>query len=435
MKRLKNLSALMIAGLITVACGTEEDILNSNVSNTTPTQNKVLNSKSYVDLKKSSLFKGKTIKKSASYKPIVKALSAENTNFKYKTKQWHLRDTKAIDAWETTTGNKELIVAVIDTGVDYNHPDLKNRVIQGPDFGDNDNDPMDQDGHGTHVSGIIAGNGSIKGIAPNVKIMALKVFSDKEPGARRIDEAIIYAIENGASIINMSLGKSTLLKGYSRALDSAINEAINKGLIVTTSAGNDSYSNVSSQGSVQSNINQIPVIATDEMQRISSFSTYSNLDHPKAISAPGVNIYSAMPISLACKKNLCEMPYQYMDGTSMASPVVAGTIALIESAMYEDYVRVIKEFQKDDPNTPLLTFKEFFHTKPKNVMNMLGLSIPPARLAEQLLFSYTNKNNYPTPEAMTYPAERDAVFGYGIVNAAEATKAASQVFSSVYLQQ
>lgn len=437
MKRLKNLSALMIAGLITVACGTEEDILNSNVSNTTPTQNKVLNSKSYVDLKKSSLFKGKTIKKSASYKPIVKALSAENTNFRYKSKQWHLRDVKALDAWEATTGNKELIVAVIDSGVDYNHPDLKNRVIQGPDYGDSDNDPMDADGHGTHVSGIIAGNGNIKGIAPNVKIMALKVFSDKEPGAKRIDEAIIYAIENGASIINLSLGSNTL-RDFRKTVEyeSAINEAVAKGLVVFTAAGNESYSNVSTQKSVQSNINQIPVIATDETQKISEFSTYSNLDHPKAISAPGVNIYSAMPTSLACRKTSCEMPYQYMDGTSMASPVAAGVMALVESAMYEDYVRVVKEFQNQGYNDIILTFKEFFHTKQKQAMMQLGISIPPARLAEQILFSYTNKDNsyMQSTKAMAYPARRDPVFGFGIVNAGAATKAASQVFSAVYLE-
>jgi subtilisin family serine protease len=443
MNRLKSFSLLVLTSLITVACGTEENIINSNTNNSLPTENKTVNSKSYVDLKKSSLFKGKTIKKSSSYKPVIRALNSVNTNFRFKSKQWHLRDTKALTAWETTTGNKDLIVAVIDSGVDYNHPDLKNRVIQGPDFSDSDNDPMDEGGHGTHVAGIIAGNGSIKGIAPNVKIMALKVFSEQEKKVNTynttegIAEAILYATENGASIINMSLGGSTLMSGKSRALDSAINEAVNKGLIVFTAAGNESYSNVSTQTSVQNNINQIPVIATDEMQKISTFSTYSNLDHPKAISAPGVNIYSAMPTSLACKKSVCEMPYQYMDGTSMATPVAAGTMALIESAMYEDYVRVTKEFNSQGANIPIFTFREFFHTRQKDVMGMFGIAISPARLAEQILFSYTNKDNsyMQVPQGMVYPAKRDAVFGYGIVDAGAATKAASQVFSSVYLSQ
>lgn len=439
MKKFKSISLLVLTSLITVSCGSDEGITTPGEIN--KAENTQINSKSYVDINKSSLFKGSTIKKSTN-NSSVRVLNTESTNFRYKTKQWHLRDTKALSAWQTTSGNKDLIVAVIDSGVDYNHPDLKGKVILGPDYADSDKDPMDEGGHGTHVAGIIAANGSVKGIAPNVKIMALKIFSEQDKKVNTynttegIADAIIYAMENGASIINMSLGRSTLMTGDTIALDSAINEAVNRGLVVFTAAGNDAYSNVSSQPSVQNNINQIPVIATDEMQKISTFSSYSNLDHPKAISAPGVNIYSAMPTSLACKRNICEMPYQYMDGTSMASPVAAGTMALVMSAMYEDYVNLIKEFQKQDPSIPLFTFKEFFHTKQKSVMGMLGIAIPPSRLAEQILFSYTNKGNsyLQNPRDMAYGATRDAVFGYGIVNAEAATKAASQVFSSVYLR-
>lgn len=437
MKKFKNISLLILTSLITVSCGSDDVITTPD----TKIENKQVNAKSYVDIKKSSIFKGNTIKKSQSY-TSVRALNTVNTNFRFKSKQWHLRDTKALSAWQTTSGNKDLIVAVIDSGVDYNHPDLKGRVILGPDYADSDKDPMDEGGHGTHVAGIIAANGSVKGIAPNVKIMALKVFSEQEKKVNTyntsegIAEAIIYAMENGASIINMSLGSPTLMSGNTRVLDSAINEAVSKGIVVFTAAGNDAYSNVSSQASVQNNINQIPVIATDETQKISTFSSYSNLDHPKAISAPGVNIYSAMPTSLACNKNLCDMPYQYMDGTSMATPVAAGTMALVMSAMYEDYARLIKEFKKQDPSIPLFTFNEFFHTKQKSAMGMLGLAISPSKLAEQILFSYTNKGNsyLQSPRGMVYGATRDAVFGYGIVDAEAATKAASEVFSAVYLR-
>lgn len=438
MSKLKNFALITISTLITFSCSIEDELVNP--INTLESTQISSNAKSYVDINRSTLFKGNQIQKKSSSNSI-KTFNNIDTNFKFKSKQWHLRDTDAISAWEKTTGNKDLIVAVIDSGVDYNHPDFKNRVIKGPDFADKDDDSMDEGGHGTHVAGIIAANGSVKGLAPNVKIMALKVFSSGENKnnysvSDGIADAILYATENGASIINMSLGSPSLMSNNSRTIESAINEAVGKGLIVVTAAGNDAYGSVSSQPSVQSNINQIPVIATDEMKKISTFSTYSNLDHPKAISAPGVNIYSTMPVAMACNKKLCEMPYQYMDGTSMASPVVAGTLALIESAMYDDYVKLMKEFQKIEPNITILTFKEFFHTKQKSAMSILGISIPPARLAEQLLFSYTNKDNSysQNPRSMSYGALRDPVFGFGIVNAGNATKAASEVFSSVYLK-
>lgn len=160
------------------------------------------------------------------------------------------------------------------------------------------------------------------------------------------------------------------------------------------------------------------------------------MDHPKAISAPGVNIYSTIPTNQVCGKTVCDLPYDYKNGTSMAAPVVAGTLALIKSSMYDDYVKVIKEVQKKNPNIPLFTFYEFFHSKQKESMNMLGLAITPSSLAEQLLFSYTNKDNdyLRNQQSMVYGAKRDPVFGFGRVDIGEAVKGSSQVFSSVFLK-
>jgi subtilisin family serine protease len=359
-----------------------------------------------------------------------------NINFKYESKQWHLRKTETFEAWNYTQGNKNLIVAVIDTGVDYNHPDLKNNVIKGPNFAYGSNDPMDDDSHGTHVAGIIAANGNVKGIAPNVKILAIKALaggSNSSVNRSSLANAILYAAKNGASIINLSLGKSSLTK-YSvsqealKEKDSAISEAIGMGINVITASGNEAMGFVSTQPSVQQNLFQIPVNASNEMDTIAGFSNISNLDHPKAISAPGVKIYSTIPVDPECTSN-CPEPYGYKDGTSMASPIVAGTLALIKSAIYDDYVKVQKKLF---PNDTIYTFYEFYHSKQKAATAQMGLTLTPSNMAEQLMFSYTNKDNYRDPESMNYESDRDPTFGYGIVNTGAAVKAASEVFSSFW---
>lgn len=359
-----------------------------------------------------------------------------NLNFKYESKEWFLRKTNTFEAWKYTQGNRDLIVAVIDTGVDYNHPDLKNNVIKGSNFAYGNNDPMDDDSHGTHVAGIIAANGNLKGIAPNVKIMAIKVLpatGKKSVNRSAISNAIVYAINNGASIINLSLGVSSLNK-YSvgteglKEKDNAISEAVGMGINVVTSSGNEGSGFVSSQASVQSNIYQIPVNATNELDLIAGFSNVSNLDHPKSISAPGVNIYSTIPTKPECKEN-CSEPYGYKNGTSMASPVVAGALALIKSAIYDDYVRVEKKLYPDDT---IYTYYEFFHSKQKSAAKQMGLTITPSNIAEHLMFSYTNKGNLHDPESMSYESERDETFGYGRVDIGGAVKAASNIFSAFF---
>lgn len=133
---------------------------------------------------------------------------------------------------------KGVKVAVIDSGVDRTHPDLKKNYLKGYDFVDNDNNPEDTEGHGTHVAGIIAANGTMKGIAPDASILAYRVFDDQRGGdTETIVKAIHQAIKDGAQIINLSLGES--YKGTDSPLNKAVQEAIAKNITVILAAGNE----------------------------------------------------------------------------------------------------------------------------------------------------------------------------------------------------
>lgn len=362
--------------------------------------------------------------------------------FRYEDLQWFLRKVEAPRAWRVTQGHPDLTVAVIDSGVDYGHMAFSGRMLIGYNYVDNNMDPKDQQAHGTHVAGIIAGDdGNIRGIAPKVKIMGIKVFSPQgfAGGEHVLARAIRYATQHGASVINLSLGSPTLYDcgqytDFMRSLNSAIDEAYASGVNVVTAAGNEAYDFIHGRCSVQQNVNQIPVIATNELDRLAPFSNYPNFTHPKAISAPGVNIFSSIPRELACDEVLCKMPYDYMDGTSMSSPVVAGALALIRSAMYDDYQRTMqRRMAQGRMQGPLLNFRDFFHGGAEAARQQLGISIRPAQLAERLLFSHTNQPSRVVPPALIYEGRRDPIFGYGRINVGAATEAAAQVFSAAGL--
>ena len=128
-----------------------------------------------------------------------------------------------------------IVVSIIDTGIDLNHPDLEGKIIGGYDFVDNDEMPEDTNGHGTQVAGIIAANGNLKGIAPNSKILMYKVSEDGESvPSHLIIKAIEKSIEDGADIINISLG----INQTNTKIDQAVNKAIRNNIFVVTAAGN-----------------------------------------------------------------------------------------------------------------------------------------------------------------------------------------------------
>jgi len=205
-------------------------------------------------------------------------------------------DIDAPEAWDTTQGDAAVIVAVLDTGVDYNHPDLSDNVLSGYDFVDDDNDPIDPEGHGSHVAGIIAARGNnstgISGICWNISILPLRVadaagYSD----SARFAQALDYAVANGAQIVNYSYGGS----GYNQVAYDAISVANGSGVLVFAPAGNEETNNDTTPTYPASYDlpNIISVAASNQNDRLASWSNYgaSSVD----VAAPGVNILSTVP--------------------------------------------------------------------------------------------------------------------------------------------
>jgi thermitase len=226
--------------------------------------------------------------------------------------QWHLPSVSAPQAWDVTTGSSSVTIAVIDTGVDYTHPDLQTKCVAGYNFVSRTSDPMDDHGHGTHVAGIAAavGNNStgVAGVDWTARIMPLKVLNSQGSGYDSdVASAIRYAADNGAQVINMSLGGSD----YSYTLAEAINYAHNKGVTIVAASGNESTS-VSYPAACEH------VIAVGALESNDSLAYFSNRGSAQDLTAPGVSILSTIPGS-----------YGKMSGTSMASPVVAGCASLV----------------------------------------------------------------------------------------------------------
>ncbi|MGM7703442.1 S8 family peptidase [Pseudalkalibacillus sp. Hm43] len=233
----------------------------------------------------------------------------------YSGYQYGLKTTDTNLAWDITKGSSNQEIAILDSGVDYNHPDLDGKTIRGYDFVDNDWYPMDLNGHGTHVAGTAAAETNnargIAGMAPNTYILAVRVLNAQGSGSLAdIADGIEYAADAGAEVINLSLGcdcNTTTLKN-------AVDYAWNKGVVVVAAAGNDGVSTTFEPASYT---NAIAVAAVDSNDQLASFSNWgaSWVD----VAAPGVDIASTYPSNR----------YVYMSGTSMASPHVAGLAGLL----------------------------------------------------------------------------------------------------------
>ena len=254
---------------------------------------------------------------------------------------WGADEIKAPEAWAKGYTGKGVVVAVLDTGVDYNHPDLKDNIwtnpnpgtgkdnngnsyvndIHGWNFVDNNNDVMDKYGHGTHVAGTIAGENNgfgVTGIAYDAKIMPVKVLDDSGSGSySSITNGIYYAVNHGANVINLSLGSSS----PNSSIQSALQYASSKGVIVSMAAGNDGGTTPEYPAHYAQNVG-FAVGAVDQNNKIADFSNRSGSQSFPYVTAPGVNIYSTIPND----------KYATYSGTSMASPHVAGVIALMLSA-------------------------------------------------------------------------------------------------------
>jgi subtilisin family serine protease len=253
-------------------------------------------------------------------------------------------DIDAPEAWDTLAGG-EVLVAVVDTGVDYNHADLATNIWSNPgeiagngidddgngyiddtrgwDFANNDNDPFDDNEHGTHVSGTIAAIGDnasgVVGVNRLAKIMPLK-FLDAQGGGYTSDavEAIYYAVDMGARVMNHSWGGGA----YSKSLSDAFTAAQTADVVMVVAAGNDGK-NIDTSSSYPASLthsNIISVAATTASDGRASFSNYGSVGVD--LGAPGNSILSCIPGN----------GYASFSGTSMASPHVAGAASLLLAA-------------------------------------------------------------------------------------------------------
>lgn len=229
------------------------------------------------------------------------------------TEQWYLKKIQAPVAWEQTKGSSKVTVAVIDDGVQTNHPDLAGKFVH-PYNAVTGYSSIPAGDHGTHVAGVIGATMNkigVAGISPNVKIIPINVFKGEYADLYSIVRGIYYAADHKAQVINLSLGSYD----YSKSEYDAITYAKRKGAVVIAAAGNEHNSKKNYPAAYN---HVIAVSATDSKDQITKFSSYgSHID----LSAPGKNILSTISKS----------KYAFADGTSMATPVVSGVAALVRS--------------------------------------------------------------------------------------------------------
>lgn len=247
--------------------------------------------------------------------PDFIAAANGTANDPYFGNEWHLAKIQAPSAWDVTTGTASTVIAVIDTGANFSHPDLQGKLLPGYDFVNSDNDPSDDNGHGTGVAGTAAAasNNStgVASIAWACPVMPLKALDASGSGSySNIAKAINYAADNGARVINMSLGGSS----NSSTLQNAVNYAWNKGVVLIAAAGNNGNDTPVYPGACK---NVVAVSATNSSDVITSWSSYGSYVD---ISAPGESILTTWGSD-----------YAYVSGTSFSSPVTAATTALMIS--------------------------------------------------------------------------------------------------------
>jgi len=254
--------------------------------------------------------------------------------------QWGIGKISLPLAWETIKGGN-IIVAVIDTGIDYNHSDLSANIYsKGWDFVNNDNDAMDDNGHGTHVAGIIGAvtnnNIGVAGTCWNVKLLPVKIL-DKDGSDTVVDVlamGILYAIDNGAKIINMSFGGN----GLSKTEEKSLEIANSSGCVLVAASGNGGEDSIGDrQVCYPAAYTSVPIIAVGASDENDNKASFSNYGPELTLIAPGVNIYSTLPNNY----------YGYMSGTSMATPFVSGICALILSLKPELVPGQVKDIIKD----------------------------------------------------------------------------------------
>lgn len=246
-------------------------------------------------------------------------------DFGDKTMSYGFEQIQALDAWDVVTGSQEIIIAVIDSGVKLDHPEFVGRLVAGYDYINHDAEADDDSGHGTHVAGVIAAgldNGEgVAGVCPNCRLMPVKVLNENNLGSwSQLAQGILFAVDHGARIINLSLGAST----PSGTLASAVDYAVQSGVVVIAAAGNYASDDPFYPAALDDVIAVGATTSKGVRWARSDFGSYIDL------TAPGELIYSTYH-----NLNNIYHGYTYMSGTSMATPFVSGVAGLILSVAPE----------------------------------------------------------------------------------------------------
>jgi len=294
-------------------------------------------------LKESEELRNLTEYVEANYVYSAEFLDGTTPNDPRYNEQWNLKAIDIEKAWKKTKG-KGIVVAVIDTGVSRVE-DLKNtNFVKGYDFVNDREDASDDNGHGTHVAGTIAqstnNNFGVAGVAYEASIMPLKVLSGSGGGTiSDIAEAIIFAADNGANVINMSLGGG----GESKLMQKAIDYAYKKGVVIVAAAGN------SNRNAAFYPARYPKVIAVSATNATGEKAPYSNYGAGVDVAAPGGAIARGKDgdsaggiLQNTIDPSTKQSVFRAFQGTSMASPHVAGVVALIEASGVKDPEKVFQ---------------------------------------------------------------------------------------------
>lgn len=256
--------------------------------------------------------------------------------------QWALTNIQAYDAWDLTTGSEDVIIAVIDTGVDANHEDLRGQVLPGYNAITRTGNAADDNGHGTAVSGLIAArtnNGTgIAGICWNCRILPVKALNRRGGGDdASVARAIVWAADNGAQIINMSLGGTS----PSTVIHEAVQYATGRGILIVAASGN-----AQQDGNPTSYPAAYPeVLAVSSTSNNDAITGFANTGAYIDIAAPGVGLWTTLP----------DNEYGPPNGTSFSSPYVAGAAGLVRSLRPDldgMAIKCVLEATTDDQGTP-----------------------------------------------------------------------------------
>ncbi|MCY7919773.1 serine protease Isp [Bacillus vallismortis] len=244
---------------------------------------------------------------------------------------------KAPEMWAKGVKGRDVKIAVLDTGCDTSHPDLKSQIIGGKNFTDDDGGKedviSDYNGHGTHVAGTIAANdsnGGIAGVAPEASLLIVKVLGGANGSGQYewIINGINYAVEQKVDIISMSLGGPSDVP----ELEAAVKNAVKNGVLVVCAAGNEGDGNERTEElSYPAAYNEVIAVGSVSIAR--ELSEFSNANKEIDLVAPGEQILSTLP----------NKKYGKLTGTSMAAPHVSGALALIKSYEEESFQRKLSE--------------------------------------------------------------------------------------------